>query len=85
MILAYAVAAGFWYLSSILAWHFGDKAGREDERYNARNSHSRNPTPCARVRQATGATTEWMPRPIGRLHAIQELNTAMIPAKAFLR
>jgi hypothetical protein len=66
MILAYAVAAGFWYLSSILAWHFGDKAGREDERYNARNSHSRNPTPCARVRQATGATTEWMPRPIGR-------------------
>ena len=42
------------------------KAGREDERYSARNSHSRNPTPCARVRQATGATTEWMPRPIGR-------------------
>jgi hypothetical protein len=33
MILAYAVAAGFWLLSSILAWHFGYKAGREDERF----------------------------------------------------
>jgi hypothetical protein len=36
MIFAYAVAAGLWFLSSISAWHFGYKAGREDERYRAR-------------------------------------------------
>jgi hypothetical protein len=33
MILAYAVAAGFWLLSSILAWYHGYKAGRKDERF----------------------------------------------------
>ena len=31
MILAYAVAAGFWLPSSILAWYHGYKAGRKDE------------------------------------------------------
>jgi hypothetical protein len=66
MILAYSVAACFWFLSSVLAWHFGYKAGREDERYSASIliRESRRLVPGAG--KPLGDNPEWMPRPIGR-------------------
>ena len=85
MILAYAVAACFWFLSSILAWHFGYKAGREDERYRATFliRESRRLVPGAG--RLLGDKPTGCLAPADAAHAVQELNTALIPAKAFLR
>jgi hypothetical protein len=82
MILAYAVAAGFWFLSSILAWHFGYKAGREDERFRASIliRESRRLMPGAG--KLLGDKPTGCPAASDAAHAAKELNRAMILAKS---
>ena len=85
MILTYAVAAGLWFLSSILAWHFGYKAGREEERYRVsiliRESR--------RLVQGAGKPLADTPNrclgPSDAAHGAKELNRTMIPTKVLLR
>ena len=85
MILAYAVAAGFWFLSSILAWHLGYKAGREDERYSASILIRESRRLVPEAGKPLGDNPNGFLAPSDATYAVQELNTAMIPAKALLR
>jgi hypothetical protein len=85
MILAYAVAACFWFLSSILAWHFGYKAGREDERYSAGILIRESRRLVPQAGKPLGDDPNGCLVLSDAAHAVQELNTTMIPTKAFLR
>ena len=84
MILAYAVAAGFWFLSSILAWHFGYKAGREYERCSASILIRESRRLVPEAGKPLGDNPNHCLGPSDAVHAAKELNRA-IPAKALLR
>ena len=81
IILAYAVAAGFWLLSSILAWYHGYKAGREDERFRTSIliRDSRRLVPEA---GGTGDMPNGCLAPSDAAQAAKELRRVMTSAKA---
>ena len=85
MILAYTVAAGFWLLSSILAWYFGYKAGREDERFRTSILIRESRRLLPEAGKLLGDKPNGCLAPSDAAHAAKELNRAMIPAKALLR